>query len=155
MKKLVKKLVLVFVITSNSLLAQKIPDFKQDIQKAFDSLRIANELEPLKSHADLDAAAEYLVKIHKKSDFSYEAISDSFNINVFRYYVFGIQYWTPELWAIQLNNIIKNHGSVLTGGKYPNTYTNISIYSYGEFGNYAAIVIYGTKDAICHLPQRD
>ena len=150
-----KKLVLLLIIISNSLVAQEIADFKHDIRKAFDSLRIANKLNPLKSDSDLDSAGAYLAKTFTNSQISYEAVSDSFNINVFRYYVFGIQYWTPELWTIQLNNIVKNHESVVTASTNPNTCMNISIYSYGEFNNYAAIVIYGTKDAICHLPQRE
>ena len=150
-----KKLVLLLIIISNSLVAQEIADFKHDIRKAFDSLRIANKLNPLKSDSDLDSAGAYLAKTFTNSQISYEAVSDSFNINVFRYYVFGIQYWTPELWTIQLNNIVKNHESVITASTNPNTCMNISIYSYGEFNNYVAIVIYGTKDAICHLPKRE
>lgn len=150
-----KKLLFLLVIISNGIAAQDIADFKHDIRKAFDSLRIANQLSPLTSHSDLDAAGEYLVKTYKNKNFSYENISDSFNINIFRYYRFGIQYWNRELWAIQLNNIVKNHESVVTAIKSENTYMNISIYSYGEFGNYVAIVTYGTKDAICHLPKRE
>lgn len=150
-----KKLILLFVIISNSIVAQDVANFKQDIRKAFDSLRIANNLNPLKSDSDLDSAGEYLAKTFTNSHISYEAVSDSFNINVFGYYVFGIQYWSPELWAIQLNNIVKKHESILTTIKNPNTCWNISIYSYGEFSNYVAIVTYGTKDAICHLPKRN
>jgi len=150
-----KKLILLFVIISNSIVAQDVADFKHDIRKSFDSLRIANKLNPLKSDSDLDSAGEYLAKTFTNSHISYEAVSDSFNINVFGYYIFGIQYWSPELWAIQLNNIVKKHESVLIAIKNPNTYMNVSIYSYGEFNNYVAIVTYGTKDAICHLPKRN
>lgn len=137
-------------------MAQHATNWKKDIYSALDTVGIPKIVTP---HSDLDAAAAYIANLMIKNiqaEIDYKAISDSFNINVFRIYSFGFQYWSPELWEkTQLKNIILRHAPIHETVMQP-VFMSVAIDEFeGGFGNQIVIIAYGTKDAICGLPKRD
>ena len=90
-----KTIALMLLVVSNGVMAQHLPCFKQDIYRALDTVGIPNIVRP---HSDLDAAGAYIATlVMNHEDVDLKAVSDSFNINVYRYFIYGFQYWTPEV----------------------------------------------------------
>lgn len=149
-----KKLVLLFVIVSNVVVAQNVINFKQDIYRALDTVGIPNIAS---LHSDLDAAGAYIATlVMNHEDVDLKAVSNSFNINVYRYFIYGFQYWTPEIWKeMQLKNIIRRHAPLHELAIEP-TFMSVAIDEFeGGIGNHIVIIAYGVKEAICGLPKRD
>jgi hypothetical protein len=149
-----KKLVLLFVVVYNAAIAQDIINCKQDIYRALDTVGIPNIASP---NSDLDAAGAYIATlVMNHEDVDLKAVSDSFNINVYRYFIYGFQYWTPEIWKeMQLKNIIRRHAPLHELAIEP-TFMSVAIDEFeGGIGNHIVIIAYGVKEAICGLPKRD
>jgi hypothetical protein len=149
-----KKLILLFVIISNSIVAQDVADFKQDIYRALDTVGIPNIASP---HSDLDDAGAYIAKlVMNHEDVDLKAVSDSFNINVFRYFTYGITYISPEFWKqTQLKNIIRRHAPLHELLIHPD-FMSVAIDKFEDSKvNHVIIIAYGTKGAICGLPSRN
>jgi hypothetical protein len=149
-----KKLILLFVIISNSIVAQDVINFKQDIYRALDTVGIPNIASP---HSDLDDAGAYIAKlVMNHEDVDLKAVSDSFNINVFRYFTYGITYISPEFWKqTQLKNIIRRHAPLHELLIHPD-YMSVAIDKFEDSKvNHVIIIAYGTKGAICGLPSRN
>ena len=148
-----KKLVLLFAVVYNAAIAQDIINCKQDIYRALDTVGIPNIVRP---HPDLDAAGAYIATlVMNHEDVDLKAVSDSFNINVYRYFIYGFQYWTPEIWKeMQLKNIIRRHAPLHELAIEP-TFMSVAIDEFeGGRGNRIVIIAYGVKEAICGLPKR-
>jgi hypothetical protein len=149
-----KKLVLLFVVVYNAAIAQDIINCKQDIYRALDTVGIPNIASP---NSDLDAAGAYIATlVMNHEDVDLKAVSNSFNINVYRYFIYGFQYWTPEIWKeMQLKNIIRRHAPLHELAIEP-TFMSVAIDEFeGGIGNHIVIIAYGVKEAICGLPKRD
>jgi hypothetical protein len=149
-----KTIALMFFVVSNGVMAQHLPCFKQDIYRALDTVGIPNIASP---HSDLDAAGAYIATlVMNHEDVDLKAVSDSFNINVYRYFIYGFQYWTPEVWKeMQLKNIIRRHAPLHELAIEP-TFMSVAIDEFeGGIGNRIVIIAYGIKEAICGLPKRD
>jgi hypothetical protein len=148
-----KTIALMLLVLSNGVMAQYLPCFKQDIYRALDTVGTPNIVRP---HPDLDAAAAYIAKIkinYKSVDL--KAVSDSFNIHVFRYFIYGITYISPEFWKqTQLKNIIRRHAPLHELLIHPDFMSVVIDKFEDSKENYIIIIAYGTKGAICRLPKR-
>ena len=148
-----KTIALILLVVSNGVMAQHLLYCKQDIYRALDTVGIPNIASP---HSDLDAAGAYIATlVMKHEDVDLKAVSDSFNINVFRYFIYGITYISPEFWKqTQLKNIIRRHAPLHELLIHPD-FMSVAIDKFADSKlNYIIIIAYGTKGAICSLPKR-
>lgn len=149
-----KTIALMLLVVSNGVMAQNLLNCKQDIYRALDTVGIPNIASP---HSDLDVAGAYIATlVMNHEDVDLRAVSDSFNINVFRYFIYGITYISPEFWKqTQLKNIIRRHAPLHETLMNP-ALMSVAIDEFeGGIGNRIVIIAYGTKEAICGLPKRD
>ena len=151
-----KKLILLFVLVSNVVLSQTETKMEKDVYRLLSELRVSNNLSSLKNNAVLDSAAEYFLESfvsQNEDNISYEVLSDSFKINVFRINFYVLDNFNESWYNDQLTKLIEFESPYHLSAK-ESTFINVSV-KCNQAGRFVTIVSYGTKNAICHLPERN
>lgn len=150
-----KKLI-IFIATfiSGVSIAQQENNIINKVTKELDQSRSQLGFYIFEDHKDLDLAIDYYASnLINNQNIDLETLSKKFKINIFKQNIYPIRYFDENILNEQVQYIVEqeivNNSTMTTTSDFFRDITVIK----NSYGEYLTIVSYGTKHAICNLPD--
>ena len=150
-----KKLI-IFIATfiSGVSIAQQENNIINKVTKELNQSRSQLGFYIFEDHKDLDLAIDYYAKnLVDNKNIDLETLSKKFKINIFKQNIYPIRYFDETILNEQIQYIVEqenvNNSTISAAGDFFRDITVIK----NTYGEYLTIVSYGTKYAICNLPD--
>lgn len=150
------KRLIIFIATfiSGVSIAQQENNIINKVTKELDRSRSHLGFYNFKNHDDLDNAIDYYAfNLINDQNIDLETLSKKFKINIFKQNIYPIRYFDETILNEQVQYIVDqenvNNSTMTSAGDFFRDITVIK----NSYGEYLTIVSYGTKYAICNLPD--
>ena len=134
--------------------SQKENTILEKVTKELNTSRTNLSFYIFENHLDLDKAIDYYASnLINNQNINLETLSKKFKINIFKQNIYPIRYFDENILNEQVRYIVEQeivNNSTMT--MTSDFFRDITVIK-NSYGEYLTIVSYGTKHAICNLPD--